>query len=114
MRNIVCTISVLAVTMLTDSLAAEAESETVCRARIRETTGGNQGLDFEQALAACMLDNSPHVKAPAAVIIQKTEEPAVIEKTEKPTVGFSGSQGASSGTWVRVSPNRWVLMKTKK
>ena len=109
MRNILCTISALVVTMLANSLAAEAKSETLCRAEIRETTGNSQGLDFEQALAACMLDNSPRVKAPAAVIIQKTEEPAVIEKTEKPTVAFSGSQGASSGTWVRVSPNRWTL-----
>ena len=49
--------------------------------------------------------------APAAVIIQKTEQPSNIENTEQPTVAFPASQGVSSGTWVRVSPNRWTLKR---
>jgi len=111
MRTILCTISVLAVTMLASSLAVEAKSETECRPEARQATGDSQGLDFERALAGCMLDNSPKASAPAAVIIQKTEQPSNIENTEEPTVAFPASQGASSGTWVRVSPNRWTLKR---
>jgi hypothetical protein len=104
-------LSALAVMMLANSLAAEAKSETECRPEARQATGDSQGLDFERALVGCMLDNSPQVKAPAAVIIQKTEEPTVIEKTEQPTVAFPANEGGSAGTWVRVSPHRWTLKR---
>ena len=106
-------LSVLAVTMLADSLAAEAKSETECRASARQATSEIEGLDFEQALAGCMLDNS-RVSPPAAVVIEKTEEPTVIENTEQPTVALPTSQQVPSGTWVRVSPNRWVLRRELK
>jgi hypothetical protein len=106
-------LSVLAVTMLADTLAAEAKSETECRASVRQATGEIEGLDFEQALAGCMLDSS-RVSAPAAVVIEKTEEPTVIENTAQPTVAFQASKQVPSGTWVRVSPNRWVLKRDLK
>jgi hypothetical protein len=59
-------LSVFAATMLANSLAAEAQSETQCRAEARQATGEVEGLDFEQALAGCMLDNSR-----AAVVIER-------------------------------------------
>jgi hypothetical protein len=96
---------------MANSLAMEAKSETECRTEAQRITGEIQGLDFTQALSACMLNSPRAVSPPAAVIIQKTEEPTVIEKTEQPTVAFPASQGASSGTWVRVSPNRWTLKR---
>jgi hypothetical protein len=99
---------------LADSLAAEAKSETECRASVRQATGEIEGLNFEQALAGCMLDNSRSVSPPAAVVIEKTEEPTVIENTEQPTVALPTSQQAPSGTWVRVSPHRWVLKRDQE
>jgi len=104
-------LSVLAVTMLANSLAAEAQSETQCRDEARRITGEIQGLDFTQALTGCMLDSSRYVSPPAAVAIEQTEQPTVIEKTEQPTVAFPASQRVSSGTWVRVSAHRWTLKR---
>jgi hypothetical protein len=99
------TLSVLAVTMLANSLAAEAKSETDCRASVRHATGEIEGLDFEQALTGCMLDSRRYV-SPAT--------PVVIEETEQPTVALPTSPQMSSGPWVRVSPNRWLLRPDRK
>ena len=94
-------ISVLAVPVLASSLA-EAKSETQCRDEARQETGDIQGLDFTQALTACMLDNSRWVQAPEAV---------VIEESAKPVVVFAKSRHVPSGTWVRVSAHRWMLTR---
>jgi hypothetical protein len=111
MRTILCTISGLAVTMLANSLGVEAKSETECRAEAQSITGEIQGLDFTRALTACMLNSPRAVSPPAAVVIEKTEQPTVIEETEQPVVAFPASKGVSSGTWVRLSPNRWTLKR---
>ena len=94
-------ISVLAVPVLASSLA-EAKSETQCRAEARQETGDIQGLDFTQALTACMLDNSRQVQAPEVVVIEESAQPVVV---------FAKSQHVSSGTWVRVSAHRWMLKR---
>ena len=101
MRTMLFTISALAFVALASSVA-EAKSETQCRAEARDVTGDIQGLDFEQALAGCMLDNSRQVKAPAALIIEESPQPAV---------AFAGSRQVSSGTWVRISAHRWTLKR---
>src|SRR5258707_15495342 len=96
-------ISALAVPVLVSSLA-EAKSETQCRAEARQQTGEIQGLDFTQALTACVLDNAPRVQAPPVLVIEESRRPAVV---------FAKSQQVSSGTWVRVSAHRWMLKRDK-
>jgi len=94
-------ISALAIPILASSLA-EAKSETQCRVEARQETGEIQGLDFTQALTACMLDNSPRVQAPQVLVIEESTQPAV---------AFAKSRQVSSGTWVRVSAHRWILKR---
>jgi len=94
-------ISALAVPVLASSLAV-AKSETQCRAEAWRETGDIQGLDFTQALTACILDNSRRVQAP---------EVGVIEESAQPVVAFAKSRQVSSGTWVRVSAHRWMLKR---
>jgi hypothetical protein len=94
-------ISALAVPMLASSLAL-AKSETQCRVEARQETGEIQGLDFTQALTACMLDSSPRTQVP---------EVSVVVESPQPDVAFTKSQHLSSGTWVRVSPYRWMLKR---
>jgi hypothetical protein len=94
-------IGALAVPVLASS-PADAKSETQCRAEARQETGDIQGLDFTQAVTACMLDNSHRVQAPEVLVIEESPQPAV---------AFTKSRQVSSGTWVRVSAHRWMLKR---
>jgi hypothetical protein len=98
MRTTFLTLSVFAL-IVPASPFAEAKSEMQCQAEAREVTGEIQGLDYTQAVAACMLDDSQPAKEPSVVIIEKNS----------PEVTFSGSRPVSFGNWVRVSPHRWVI-----
>jgi hypothetical protein len=98
MRTAFLTFTTLVV-MLT-SPHAMAKSEMQCRLEARRITGDIQGLEFTQALTGCMLDTSPR---------PTPREITVIEEEAQPTVAFSTSRSTPSGTWVRLSPYRWVL-----
>ena len=72
-------------------------------------------IEFRQALTACELKNPARPVAPKAppkatveirTINEKTAQP---DKEKEPPSVLSTSQRVSSGTWVRVSPNRWQL-----
>lgn len=80
--------------------AAEAKTEMQCVLEARAVTGEYDGLEFSQAKTACLLDAAPVVRNGRAVILDEESEPDVV---------FSSNRRVASGTWMRVSPNRWVL-----
>ena len=81
---------------------AQAKSDMQCTFEARDVTGEYDGLDFTRAKTACLLDTRPAV----AVVPE-----GVLLRLPQPEVVFSGTRRISSGTWVRVSPNRWLLKR---
>jgi hypothetical protein len=80
-------------------------------------------IEFRQAVTACELTNAPRPmtrppKGTVEIRIIKEEaaqpdkeEAAQPDKEGEPPSVISTSQRVSSGTWVRVSPNRWQLQR---
>ncbi len=87
------------------SSIAEARSESQCQDEAWRATGQIQGLEYTQAVTACMLDNTLELRTGNPNI----PEVVVVKKKAPPEIAFSASRQVSSGMWVRVSPYRWVL-----
>jgi hypothetical protein len=88
---------------VTASSAAQAKSEMQCVLQARQMTGEYDGLEHSQAKTACMLDTR------AGQEVRTRPEVVILDENPQPDVLFSASRRVASGTWVRVSPNRWVL-----
>ena len=80
---------------------AQAKSDMQCSREARQVTGELDGLEFTQAKTACLLEPNPWVAV--------GRNPVAVQENPTPEVEFSTSRRVSSGIWVRVSPNRWVL-----
>ena len=72
-----------------------------------------ESIEFRQALTACELINLPRpVRPPPQTQIRiYDEETAQSDENKEPPTVISTTHRVSSGTWVRVSPNRWALQR---
>jgi hypothetical protein len=110
MRSLFIVFGTITFALLASPLA-EAKNDMQCTLEARRVTGEYDGLEFTQAKTACILDARPRIGVqPELVVIPETSRTeVVIPETSRTQVAFSHSRRVSSGIWVRVSPNRWVL-----